>query len=149
MVVRMSKPQSSKSWLFGGFLIALAVLSFVNLFLIHRRTTLRQEKAEIERVEVKAFNAKRIPLYQRKAQLLEYWIEVSQIQEQVQKTSAQAILARIPHWQARTVQDIQQMNELMSHLDTHWSSLLVALPARTLRQVNKSLEPVEEQIRNN
>lgn len=145
-----------------AILTCLAGISAINLFLIYQKTNARAHREASLSGELRFFNTTRLPLYQRKAQLCKYWLDrlrllprpgeafnVGTHKEETLKNlfQVEAILSLIPKWEARSDLDMVQMDEIMTHLDTHWSNLLVLMPEALLKQVNQSLEVIERQIR--
>ncbi len=95
---------------------------------------------------INQYNSQLIPLYQDKGKVIAQWLE----KEKVKKTcpilvqdQVHAILQRLPHWQARSLADVGQMEEISSYLDMHWSQCL----QNQDRIVGQSLELLEREIR--
>jgi hypothetical protein len=158
----MKKVKALKFWFLMAALTGLAGVSAVNLYLVYQRAKAREHRGISLSADLRLFNTARLPLYQRKAQLCKYWIERARLSPSsltsfnagVQKEETlknlfqvEAILNLVPKWEARTALDIEQMDEIMTHLDTHWSNFLVAMPEGLLREANQSLELIERQIR--
>lgn len=92
------------------------------------------------------YNSQLIPLYQDKGKVIAQWLEKEKVKKacpSLVQDQVHAILQRLPQWQARSLADVGQMEEISSYLDMHWSQCL----QNQDRVVSQSLEPLEREIR--
>lgn len=89
---------------------------------------------------ITAYNTEIIPLYQKKAELVQNFLK----EINYQSTAIQGFLVHGPQWKAETLSDIQSIEELQSHLDTLLAQEIIMTKVQT--QTMKQLESIDRQI---
>jgi DNA topoisomerase VI subunit B len=77
----------------------------------------KREKARLEKKELARFEQNLQPLYQNKATTIRRIVALSKIQD----SDLQGILLHVPAWKAVKKNDIAEIEEMTTALDTHFS----------------------------
>jgi hypothetical protein len=130
----------------SGFVLAgliLGIMIFSNHFQTHEKTL----GMESGRKAIKAYNEEILPLYRQKSQVLGYLASYQkQPDRKVVLEQIHAKLKLVDSWKAKSADDVLQMEEIMSYLDTDWSSLVAQMSDSEIKLVARSLQALERNI---
>ncbi len=107
-----------------------------------RYISTRQRLAEARKaaVIVQAYNEQMLSLYQKRAALIEEVLKVTGKQDY----QTQAVLLHTKAWHASSLGDIQEIEEVNSYLDTHFSNFLVSLASQKIEGIRTQMREMQE-----